>query len=394
MKLSNRINTINGSARGDDGWGAVYRAQAMSQAGTKITYLAIGDHDEITPPAILDAMDKAARGGATGYAPVNGKLALREALAKRAATRTGVTTRAENIFVGNGGQGALFAALMISCDVGDKVAIIDPHYTTYPATIRAVGAEPVKIAALPANGFQPDADSLMTATKGARALLINSPNNPTGAVYSAQTLEAIRAACLANDLWLISDEVYETQVHNGRHFSPRQLPDMAARTLVVGSLSKSHIMTGFRLGWCMGPEEAIAVMTDLTNTTTYGAPGFIQDAAIAALSDSGIGARTSALYRARRDVALAALASCAAIKVSPPQGAMYLFLDIRATGMSGKEFALALLEAEHISVMPGESFGAGGAGHIRIALTRPAEILTEALKRIAAFAFARAQARI
>ena len=153
-------------------------------------------------------------------APVNGKHDLRTAIAERTEARTGVPTTAENVFVTTGGQGALFAAMMGACEIGDNVTIIDPYYATYPATVRAAGANVAIHATNPDHGFQPQRDALTAATEGASALLINTPNNPTGAVYSDETLAGIRDACLRNDLWLISDEVYDTQTHGPAHVSP------------------------------------------------------------------------------------------------------------------------------------------------------------------------------
>ena len=383
MKLSDRLATINGDGVEDDGWGILYAARDRLARGEAITMLCIGDHDVPTPSPILEATKAALDAGNTRYAPIDGPLALREAIAKRVEARTGVGTGPEQVFVTTGGQGALFNAMMGAIDAGETAAIIDPYYATYVQTVRSAGGKAAIIAANPDRGFQIDRDALLAGTKGARALLVNTPHNPTGAVYDAETLDAIREACLTHDLWCLSDEVYEGQVHAGTHVSPRALPDMAERTLVIGSFSKSHVMTGFRIGWLIGPAPFIAAMTDLTNATTYGAPGFIQDAALVALGETEAEAEIAARYTARRNAALAALEGRNAIAVSPPSGAMYVMLDIRATGLSGKAFAETLLDEEAIAVMPGESFGAAAGGHIRVALTQPAPILIDALGRIA-----------
>ena len=387
MKISNRVATINGENVTDDGWSVLYKARDMMDAGVKITNLSIGDHDTDTPVFILDEMDRAARAGNTRYAPIPGTDALRQAIADRVTRTTGTPTGLENVFVTTGGQGALFAAMMTATDPGQKVVLIDPHYTTYPATVRAASCQIEIVKADPNNGFQPDADTLAQACNGASALLINTPNNPTGAVYSPETLDHIRDTCVQNNLWLLSDEVYETQSHGPQIISPRSLPDMAERTLSLGSLSKSHIMTGFRIGWVVGPKEAITALTHLTNATTYGVAGFIQDAALKALTDGETTERdTAALYTRRRNRALEALKGANAVKISPPDGAMYVMLDVRATGLSGKDFAHRLLETHKIATMPGESFGEAAAGHIRIALTVDDDTLAGALQTIATFA--------
>jgi arginine:pyruvate transaminase len=218
-------------------------------------------------------------------------------------------------------------------------------------------------------------------------LLINSPNNPTGTVYSRNTLTGIADVCMAHDLWLISDEVYDTQVWEGAHISLRSLPDMVERTLVVGSMSKSHAMTGARCGWVIGPKKVINALTDLATNTTYGVAGFIQDAANYAIHQGPeLEEIVAAPFRRRRELAAGILAAQNTVGLIPAQGAMYLMLDIRATGMTGEEFAYTLLAAHQIAVMPGESFGASAAGHIRVAMTIDDAAISAALKTVSAFA--------
>ncbi len=389
MKLSKRISGI--VEAGIDGWEVHYRARALRDAGQDITMLSIGDHDQITPEPLIAAMAEGARKGHTGYMPMPGIPALRDAIAARVAQRTGAATTRDNVLVVPGGQAALFAALTAVLDPGDKALFIDPHYATYPSTIRAVSGVPLPVSAKPEHGFQPQLSDLLRAGP-AKALLINSPNNPTGVVYSSATMNMIAAFARTNDLWLLSDEVYDGQVWNGAHISPRILPDMDARTLVLNSLSKSHVMTGWRLGWIIGPPDAIARMTDLAVTTTYGVPGFIQDAGLAALTHGDAQeADLTATYRRRRSIALAALNGANGITCVPPDGAMYVMLDVRTTGMSGIAFAEALLDEASIAVMPGESFGSAAAGHVRVALTVEDQRLEKAMQRIAEFAGERVQ---
>jgi arginine:pyruvate transaminase len=391
MRVSERLRAV--VPGGDDGWGVYYRARARAEAGRDVVMLTVGEHDVPTDPAILDAMDRAARGGATGYAPVPGLDALRDAVAGRVAARTGVTTGRENVLIVPGGQAGLFAAHLAALEAGQAGLFPDPYYATYPGTVRAAGGVAVPVPTRPEAGFVPAPDEIAGAARahGAASLLINTPNNPTGAVYGRAALEGIALACREAGLWLISDEVYETQVWRGAHLSPRALPGMAERTLVVGSMSKSHAMTGSRLGWIVGPEAAIAALSDLATHTTYGVPGYIQAAALWALTEGGaaLEARIAAPFRRRRALVAAALEGAAGLRLLPMDGAMYAFLDIGATGLSGTAFAEALLEEEGIAVMPGESFGAAAAGHVRVALTAADGVLDEALGRLARFAAAR-----
>ena len=387
MQLSSRITGLLGG--GSDGWGVFLRARQMIEQGTPVTELTIGEHDIRTAAPILQDMHRAALAGHTGYAAIPGTTGLRDAVAARLQERTGVPTTRDNVLITPGGQSALFAAHMATCNPGDTALYIDPYYATYPGTIRGVSALPHAIAARADDAFQPRADVIAAAAKQTKAtsLLVNSPNNPTGIVYSRKTLEGIAQVCRDNDMWLISDEVYDTQVWEGAHLSPRALDGMAEHTLVVGSMSKSHAMTGSRCGWIVGPADAIEHLTNLATHTTYGVPGYIQDAALFALNQgTGFETEIAAPFQRRRLLAQDILARQNAVSLVPAQGAMYLMLDVRSTGMSGEDFAYALLEKHHIAVMPGESFGTAAAGHIRVAMTIEDTRFAQALATVCDFA--------
>ena len=230
MRASERLRGLNGD--GDDGWGLFYRARQMVAAGEKGLELTIGEHDIPTEQAILDVLHRAASSGDTGYAPVPGMDALRAAVVARAARVTGAQIVRENVLITPGGQAGLFAAHAAVLDPGDVGLHIDPFYATYPGTIRGVSGVPVAVEARASDGFQPKAEDLdqAAASHKARSLLINTPNNPTGAVYSEQTLQGIAEVAQARDLWVISDEVYDSQIWHGRHLSPLTLPGMAGTT--------------------------------------------------------------------------------------------------------------------------------------------------------------------
>lgn len=385
MKISHRITGLLGG--GSDGWGVFNRARQMIADGIPVTELTIGEHDIRTAAPILQDMHRSAMSGHTGYAAVPGTSALRDEIARRVTQRTGVPTTRDNVMITPGGQSALFSAHAAVCDPGDIALYLDPYYATYPGTLRGVSAIPKAIQTRAEDAFQPRAADIAAVAADATSLLINSPNNPTGVVYSRATLEGIAQVCRDHDLWLISDEVYDTQIWEGTHISPRALPEMVARTLVVGSMSKSHAMTGSRCGWIVGPEEVIAHLINLATHTTYGVPGFVQDASLFALEQGlPLEEAIAAPFRRRRTLAQGVLAAQNAVALVPAHGAMYLMLDIRNTGLSGEEFAEALLHAHQIAVMPGESFGEAAAGHIRVAMTIDDEMFTGALKTLCAFA--------
>lgn len=383
--LSRRIDAIRD--KGTDGWDIHYKSRAMFEAGEDVVRLTVGEHDIRTDPSILAAMAASAAAGNTGYTLGPGKRELRGAVAARVQARTGVLTSWRNVIITPGGQAALFAAHMAVCDAGDRALFCDPYYATYPGTIRAVGAIAEAVPTLPRDAFMPQREVLARHAPGARSLLINSPNNPTGVVYDRSTMEAIADVVQEHGLWLISDEVYDTQVWDGDHLSPRALTGMVDRTIVVGSMSKSHAMTGFRVGWMVAPEAVVEAVTLLATNTTYGLPGFIQDAALYAL---GKGAAfedvVAAPFLRRRAIATRVLAGQNAVGLIPSSGAMYLMLDIRSTGLSGDAFAAALLDVERIAVMPGESFGAAATGHVRVAMTIADGAFEEALVRLVRFA--------
>jgi arginine:pyruvate transaminase len=384
-EISKTLTNITGG--GSDGWEVFMRARQMIAAGTPVTELTIGEHDIRTDPSILAAMDASARGGHTGYAMVPGITALRQEVADRVQTRTGVPTGPENVMITPGGQSALFASHLAACPNGSTALFIDPYYATYPGTLRGIGALALPFQARAEDGFQPSADDIDAVASGAASLLINSPNNPTGVVYTRETLEGIAEVCKRHDLWLISDEVYDTQIWEGEHLSPRALPDMAKRTLVIGSMSKSHAMTGSRVGWIVGPKEVIAHLTNLATHTTYGVAGFVQDAALFALREGpALEDKIAAPFESRRKITVDIISQQNHVRMIPADGAMYVMLDIRDTGLSGEAFANRLLDEHHIAVMPGESFGQAAAGHLRVAMTIDDAAYGDALRILCDFA--------
>ncbi len=381
-QFSQRITTLTGG--GSDGWDIYRKSRSMVEAGQKVIELTIGEHDRKTDPAILEAMYRAALDGHTGYASIPGTDGLRDRIAARTEQMTGVATARENVVITAGGQAALFIAHAVVCDPGDAALYIDPYYATYPGTIRGTGAVAKPVEARASHGFQPLRADL-EAAGDAQSLLINSPNNPTGVVYTPETMDEIASHVSDRDMWLISDEVYDTQHWQGTHLSPRALPGMEDRTLVVGSLSKSHAMTGSRIGWLIGPEAAIDHAINLSTHLTYGLPGYLQDAGCFALDrGTSFEADVSAPFR-RRHGAIQGLFAARGLSVVPSTATMYLMLDIRPTGLSGDDFADQLLDERQIAVMPGESFGRAAAGHIRVALTVDDDALETAANAIADF---------
>ncbi|MGH7097775.1 MAG: pyridoxal phosphate-dependent aminotransferase [Stellaceae bacterium] len=376
------------AGRDTGAWKVHVEAARRRAAGADVITLTIGDPDQAPPEPVVAATVAALRRGHTGYAPILGYPEVRAAIAARVARRTGRPCAADNIVVVPGAQAGLYCALQCLAGPGDEVVVPEPVYATYPAVIAAAGAQMVSVPLLPERGFHPDLDALARAIgPRTRVLWINSPHNPTGAVFTAAEIAAIAQICRKRDLWLLSDEVYEDLAFARPHTSAWSLPGMAERTVVVSSLSKSHAMPGFRLGWIVGPPELATHLFALLLAMLYGGPPFIQDGALAALSaDLPEAAALAASYRARAAMLSSLLATAPGVRVTPPEGGMFVLLDVRGTGLDAPEFALRLLEQEDVAVLPCDDFGASAAGHLRIALCAPEPRLAEAGQRIVRFA--------
>ncbi len=251
--------------------------------------------------------------------------------------------------------------------------------------LRSTDATMVRIPLRSDAGFRLDAADIEAAiTPRTRAIMLNSPHNPTGQLIDADTWHAIAELCRRHDLWLVSDEVYANLVFEGDHQCAAALPGLEDRSVVIDSLSKSHAMTGWRLGWVLGPRELIAHLGNLALSMLYGCPDFIQDAARDALTREVPELQAMhESYRARRDAVCAALADCPAVEVIPPAAGMFLMVDIRATGLSSQAFADRLLDEHGVSVLSGEAFGPSAAGFVRLSLTVDEARLTDACRRLA-----------
>ena len=294
----------------------------------------------------------------------------------------------DNVAVVPGAQGGLYCAVQCLAGPGDEIIVPEPIYATYEGVVGASGATLVTVPLRPETGFHPDLDALAAAvTPRTRVIWINTPHNPTGAVFTADEIAAIAALCRRHDLWLLSDEVYEDLAFARPHVGAWSLPDMAERTVVVSSLSKSHAMPGFRLGWVVGPPALIRHLFNLLLSMTYGGPAFIQDGALAALTaDLPEVAALREDYRRRAALMSELLREAPGCRVVPPEGGMFVLLDVRGTGLDSAAFAARLLDAEGVAVLPCDGFGASAAGHLRIALCAPEERLGEAGERIVRFA--------
>ena len=386
MRYSPLAERIAGMGRG--AWDIHAEAGRRREAGEDIIFLTVGDPDQDPPDAVIEATVAALRAHRTHYSPTIGYPAVRQAIAARVERRTGQACGADNVVVVPGAQGGLYCALQCLAGPGDEVIVPEPIYATYEGVIGACGARMVTVPLRPETGFHPDLDALAAAvTPRSRIIWINSPHNPTGAVFTEAEIAGIALLCRRHDLWLLSDEVYEDLAFARPHVSAWSLPEMADRTVVVSSLSKSHAIPAFRFGWVVGPPALGLHLFNLVLCMTYGSPAFIQDGALAALQREL--PEVAALregYRARASLLTALLREAPGCLAALPEGGMFVLLDIRGTGLEAGDFARRLLAAERVAVLPCDGFGPSAAGHLRIALSAPDARLRDAGERIVRFA--------
>lgn len=370
-------------------WTLHYRARALRAEGRDIIELTIGEPDVATPPALIATATRAMEAGRTTYSNGRGEPALLQALAARYTARRGRQIGTDQILCLPGTQTVLFMVLNALVGPGDEVLVGDPAYATYEGLIAATGARMVPVPLRPEHGFRMQAaDVAARITPRTRLLFLNTPHNPTGAILSRDDIAALGALAVAHDLWILSDEVYEDLVHAGASFaSPLDDPDLAERVVVASSISKSHAAPGFRSGWCVGPAAFCARALPLAETMLFGNQPFIADMTTHAVAEGSPVAAGMAERFARRARLMAdRLHGVAGLRVHQPEAGMFALIDVRATGLSGEAFATGLLESAGVAVMPGESFGAGLGGWLRVSLTQPDALIAEACDRIAAFA--------
>lgn len=380
-RLAPLVGRIDGPA--SRAWDLGERAWEMMAEGRDVIHLGVGDPDMDVAPQVRAALEGALAAGRTHYSPLAGESGLRAAIARHASALYRVPVAPQEVVVCAGAQGALYAVLQVVAGPGDEVIVLTPHYTTYPACVAAGGARMVSVPLDQARGYQPDLAAIAAAiTPATRAILINSPSNPSGAVFDAATMRALVALAEANGVWLISDEVYWSLCYDGPHASALARAPGAGRVIVINSLSKSHAMTGFRIGWAIGPQGLIDAVALLAQALYFGISQFVQDAAAVALDDATIPPTVTARFHERRDALVAALRAEAGLPFAAPAGGMFLLVDVSETGLDGEAFASGLLEAEGVAIVPGFGFGAEAAHLVRIGFLATPERLTEAARRI------------
>lgn len=381
VKFAALVERIGGD--GADAWLTHYQAVAARERGEDVIILSVGDPDLETPAPVIERAIARLRAGDTHYVAAPGRLALREAIARAHAARSGQAVDAGNVIYCSGAQNALYIASMCLAGPGDEVVTFEPLYPTYPATIEASGARLLRVPA--AAGWRADLDALAASiTPRTRALLWASPNNPSGVVLNDAELGVIAELARRHELWLIVDEVYAGLAPGGR------VPGLAARlpdrVVTLGSLSKSHAMTGWRAGWLIGPAQLTAYAERLAMCMLFGLPGFIQEAAITALELADEAERrVRGFCAARQQRFAAAIHGIPGLLAVTPEAGMFMLIDVSGTGLSGGEFARELYAAERVSVMDGAAFGRSSSGCVRVCFATDEAALDAAGARLRRF---------
>ncbi|MFL6703695.1 MAG: pyridoxal phosphate-dependent aminotransferase [Paraburkholderia graminis] len=385
MKYSSRVEGLQG--RRTSAWEIHRVAQQAAAKGEDVIVLSVGDPDFATPAPIVERAIDALRGGDTHYSAVSGRDPLRAAIASEHSRMSGVAVAPANVILTAGAQNGVFATSLCLLEAGDEVIVPEPMYLTYEACVRAAGATLVPVPVDPARAFHLDCDALERAvTSRIKAIFFATPCNPTGVVMPRADLERIARVACEHDLWVLSDEVYADLTFEREHVSIMSLPGMAERTVTLGSLSKSHAMAGWRVGWAIGPTQLIEHMGRLALAMLYGLPGFIQQAALTALQEKArIVDEMREIYRRRRDVVFEHLSRIPRLRCLLPEAGMFMMVDVSGTGLDTMDFTWRLFRAQGVSVLDASAFGETANGFVRLGFVVDEARLAEACKRIAAF---------
>jgi aspartate/methionine/tyrosine aminotransferase len=347
--------------------------------------LEIGQPDFPTPAHVIEAAVEAARHEYTGYTANAGMLELREAIVAKLARENDLHVTSDNVIVTVGAMQAVFASMAVVLDGEDEILLPDPGYGNFTMASRILNCVPRTYPTLAEQDFVPDFDAMEAmVTPRTKAMLVNSPSNPTGAVYSEETLRACLDFCKRHDLYLISDETYDRLVFEGRHYSPACW-DEDGRVISIFTVSKSYAMTGWRVGYAIASKDIIASMIKIQEPIVSCVNTVAQHAAIAALlGPQDCVKEMLDQYRSRRDLVVA-LCEREGLSVSYPHGAFYVLVDISNQPENSMDFACGLLEAEHVAVAPGSSFGTLCERYVRLSLCCGEEPLTEGITRLARY---------
>lgn len=381
-QVAQRLNSDDGGA-----WAVHDRALELERAGEDVILLCVGDPDFSTPQPIIDNAASYLRVGRTHYSPTLGELKLRRAVADLETRSSPHPCSVDEVAIFPGATNALYAVMSTLLDPGDEVVIPEPMYVGYPQIMAALDARIVPVPLLVEEDFALDLEGVKAAVSDkTRVVFVNTPGNPTGSIIPPSVLRELAAFCRERDIWLVCDEVYSQFTYTGRHRSLRADADDLDNVVMVDGLSKSHAMSGWRMGWAVAPRELISKLGHFSAATLFGCPQFIQDASAFALeNDQAYVAEMREEYRERRDLVLNKLGKLSCLRCHAPHAGMFVMCEVGATGLDGRRFAELLLDRELVSVVPGDAFGPSAANCVRIGLAQSRPLLKKACKRIRRF---------
>ncbi|WP_100486337.1 pyridoxal phosphate-dependent aminotransferase [Sporolactobacillus pectinivorans] len=380
MKYANKVTAIQHSPIRE----MMVRAARIDD----VISFAVGEPDFFSAPNIIEAAKRSLDAGETKYAPGAGLTKLREVYINYLEKTIGISYDIENCLVTTGGMGALFLGLTTLLNPGDEVILSSPYWTNYGQQVVLCGGTPVCVDVAEENEFVISPDDVRKAiTPKTKVILLNSPSNPTGSVIDKESLREIAEIAKENDLFVVSDEVYRHILFDAQEYtSIASLPGMKERTLIVDSCSKTHAMTGFRVGFATGPVSLINEMAKITEEVWSCVNSSAQYAAIEAFSN-GTEYREMMVkeYEKRRNYIYERINSINSISCIKPMGAFYIFANIKNTGLSAKKFCDRLLDERHVAVVPGDNFGTNASGYVRISYATSMEKIKEGMDRIEKF---------
>ncbi|MBM3218067.1 MAG: pyridoxal phosphate-dependent aminotransferase [Candidatus Rokubacteria bacterium] len=371
------------------------KAKELKSRGIDVISFGAGEPDFDTPERVKEAAVQAMRRGQTKYTEVGGIVELRAAACAKFKRDNGLDYEPADVLISCGAKHTLYNIFVALLDPGDEVIVPSPYWVSYPEQVRLLDGVPVTVATREASGFDLDPERVAAAvTAKTKIVVLNSPNNPTGAVFSAAALEAVARLAVERRLWLVSDECYEALTFEGRHVSVASFgPDVKARTVVVNTCSKAYAMTGWRIGLAAGPRALIKAMTDVQSQVTSNPSSIAQWAAVEALSGpQDEVAKMAGEFDRRRRLIIEGLNALPGVRCVMPKGAFYAFADV--SGLFGRRLARGaplatsgdvtsfLLEEARVAVVPGADFGSDR--HVRLSYATSAELIREGLARMAA----------
>ncbi len=381
--LTNRIQPAD--VKQNDPWEVHAIASQRLADGEDIIMLSIGQEaDEVTPEVIVASAISSLSNGDHHYTDVNGTPELRASIAHYHNGLTGQACTADNCTAYAGAQNALFATAQVLLEAGDEVIVSEPYYTTYLATFGASGATVVSIPVTRDNNYQLNTHDIAKAVnEKTQAIVLNSPNNPMGTCYSADEFKVLVELCIEHRIWLILDAVYLDIVDVDLKDLPHSLPGAQEILITIGSLSKSHRMTGWRMGWVVSPPDVAAHLANLSMCMHYGLPPFIMKAAVTAINDAG---HTPKLVRdtlsRRRQLAAPILAEIRGATLHDSGQGMFMLIDVTALGVSAYTFSMSLLDEYQVAALPCDGFGQAGNMLVRVGLCVDDEKLETACRKI------------